>query len=73
MPVPGAAIPALAALLGLALRDTLLTAEEYQSMAAGLADSAAPATGSIAVTEWIAEHGDEFGRQYASELDLHFR
>lgn len=71
--VPGAAIPALAALLGLALRDTLLTAEEYQSMAAGLADSTAPATGTIAVTEWIAEHGDELGRRYASELDLHFR
>jgi len=73
VPVPGAAIPALASLLGLALRDTLLTAEEYQSMAAGLADSAAPATGAIAVSEWIAEHGDELGRRYASELDLHFR
>jgi NADH dehydrogenase len=73
VPVPGAAVPALAALLGLALRDTLLTAQEYASMAAGLADSAAPATGTIAVTEWIAEHGDELGRRYASELDLHFR
>ena len=72
-PVPGAAIPALAALLGLVLRDTLLTAEEYQSMAAGMADSAAPATGEIAVTDWIRVHGDELGRHYASELDLHFR
>jgi NADH dehydrogenase len=73
LPVPAAAIPALAALLGLVLRDTLLTPEEYRSMAAGLADSAGPATGTIAVTDWIREHGNELGRSYASELDLHFR
>jgi uncharacterized protein YbjT (DUF2867 family) len=73
VPVPGAAIPALAVLLGLVLRDTLLTPDEYRSMAAGLADSAAPATGTIAVTDWVREHGDELGRRYASELDLHFR
>jgi uncharacterized protein YbjT (DUF2867 family) len=73
VPVPGPAIPALAVLLGLALRDTLLTPDEYRSMAAGLADSAAPAAGTIAVTDWVREHGDELGRRYASELDLHFR
>jgi len=73
VPVPGAAVPALASLLGLALRDTLLTADEYRSMAAGLADSATPATGTVAVTDWVREHGDELGRRYASELDLHFR
>ena len=73
VPVPGAVVPALAAMLGLALRDTLLTADEYRSMAAGLADSAGPATGTTAITGWIREHGDELGRRYASELDLHFR
>jgi uncharacterized protein YbjT (DUF2867 family) len=73
VPVPGAAIPALATLLGILLRDTLLTAEEYRSMAAGLADSAGPGTGAIGVTDWIRGHGDELGRRYASELDLHFR
>jgi hypothetical protein len=73
VPVPGAAIPALASLLGVVLRDTLLTPDEYRSMAAGLADSAAPTTGTIAVTDWIGEHGDELGQHYASELDIHFR
>jgi nucleoside-diphosphate-sugar epimerase len=73
VPLPGAAIPMLAGVLGLALRDTLLTAGEYRSMAAGLADSAGPTTGTIGVTNWIREHGDELGRRYASELDLHFR
>jgi uncharacterized protein YbjT (DUF2867 family) len=73
VPVPAAAIPVFAAVLGIALRDTLLTAQEYRSMAAGLADSSAPATGTIAVTDWLREHGHELGLRYASELDRHFR
>src|ERR1700722_6096593 len=73
IPVPGAMIPAMAALLNLALRDTLLTADEYTSMAAGRADSAGPATGNVAFTEWVRAHGDELGRRYANELDRHFR
>jgi uncharacterized protein YbjT (DUF2867 family) len=73
VPVPGAAVPALATVLGIALRDTLLTADEYRSMAAGLADSAEPTTGTISVTDWVREHGADLGRRYASELDIHFR
>jgi len=73
VPVPGAAIPTLARVLGVVLRDTLLTADEYRSMTAGLADTAGPAAGTIAVTDWIREHSDDLGRRYASELDLHFR
>ncbi len=73
VPVPGFVIPALARILNLALRDILLTADEYKSMAAGRADSARPATGKITFTEWVSEHGDQLGRQYASELDRHFR
>jgi uncharacterized protein YbjT (DUF2867 family) len=73
LPVPGALIPALAAVLNVALRDTLLTASEYTSMAAGRADSAAPATGQVRFTDWVHEHGGQLGRTYANELDLHFR
>jgi uncharacterized protein YbjT (DUF2867 family) len=73
VPVPGALIPVLAGVLNVALRDRLLTADEYASMAAGRADSAAPATGRIAFTDWVREHGDELGRSYANELDRHFR
>lgn len=39
----------------------------------GLADSAAPRTGEIVFTDWVAEHGPELGRAYANELDRHFR
>jgi uncharacterized protein YbjT (DUF2867 family) len=71
--VPGALIPAAARLLGLALRDTLLTAEEYQGMADGLADTDGPATGETALSQWITDHEDTLGRGYANELARHFR
>jgi uncharacterized protein YbjT (DUF2867 family) len=73
VPAPGWLIPPLATVLGAALHDVLLTREEYESMKAGLADSAAPATGTQSLTEWIARHGDELGRTYANELDRHYR
>jgi NADH dehydrogenase len=73
VPVPGRVVPALAAALNLVLRDTLLTGAEYVSMAANLADTAGPATGSTVLTEWVHEHGDDLGRRYANELDRHFR
>lgn len=71
--VPGALVPPAARLLGLALRDTLLTAEEYQAMADGLADTDGPATGETALSQWIAGHKDTLGRVYANELTRHFR
>jgi uncharacterized protein YbjT (DUF2867 family) len=73
VPAPGWAIPPLSAVLGTLLRDVLLTREEYQAMAAGLADSGGPATGEVSLTEWIARHGAELGRVYANELDRHYR
>jgi uncharacterized protein YbjT (DUF2867 family) len=73
VPVPGRAIPTLAAALNLVLRDTLLTGAEYMSMAANRADSAGPATGSTMFTDWVHEHGEDLGRRYANELDRHFR
>ena len=71
--VPGALVPPAARLLGLALRDTLLTAEEYQAMADGLADTEGPATGETALSQWIIDHKDTLGRSYANELTRHFR
>jgi NADH dehydrogenase len=71
--VPGPVLVAASRVLGMVLRDTLLTSEEYYTMAAGLADSDAPAAGETVLTEWIAEHADELGRRYANEIDRHFR
>jgi NADH dehydrogenase len=71
--VPGSLVPPLSAALGIVLRDVLLTRDEYQAMADGLADSDAPSTGKIALTDWVARHGAQLGRSYANELELHFR
>ena len=71
--VPRSLIPPAARLLGLGLRDTLLTAEEFQAMADGLADTDGPATGQISLTQWITDHKDTLGRSYANELTRHFR
>jgi uncharacterized protein YbjT (DUF2867 family) len=73
VPVPGWAIPPLSRALGAAVRDTLLTSDEYDAMAAGLADSDAPATGVVKLSDWIAAHGDELGRSYANEISRHYR
>jgi nucleoside-diphosphate-sugar epimerase len=73
VPAPGWAIPPLSAVLGAALRDVLLTPDEYRAMADGLADSDGPATGSNSLTQWIADHGSELGRSYANELTRHYR
>jgi uncharacterized protein YbjT (DUF2867 family) len=73
VPAPGWAIPPLSAVLGAALHDVLLTPDEYRAMAAGLADSDGPSTGSTSLTKWIADHGSELGRTYANELTRHYR
>ncbi|MGH9105291.1 MAG: SDR family oxidoreductase [Acidimicrobiales bacterium] len=70
--VPGSLLLLLSRALGTALHDVLLTPDEYRSMAEGLADSDAPDTGSIALSNWLVEHGARLGTQYANELDLHF-
>jgi uncharacterized protein YbjT (DUF2867 family) len=71
--VPGFAVPALASLLGLMLRDVLLTGEEFRAMAEGMADTDGAATGAISVSKWIQDHADTLGRSYANEIERHFR
>jgi hypothetical protein len=44
-----------------------------KAMAAGLATSDAPPAGQASLMDWIADHGDELGRDYANELDRHYR
>jgi uncharacterized protein YbjT (DUF2867 family) len=73
VPTPGWLIPPLSAVLGAALRDVLLTREEYRAMAAGLATSDAPSSGQTSLMDWIASHGDELGLVYANELTRHYR
>ncbi|MGH9044552.1 MAG: SDR family oxidoreductase [Acidimicrobiales bacterium] len=70
--VPGTLLPGLAKVLGLVLRDVLLTRDEYEAMAAGLADTDGPATGPTELSVWLALHGAGLGRKYANELARHY-
>ncbi|HWE67758.1 MAG TPA: NAD(P)H-binding protein [Acidimicrobiales bacterium] len=70
--VPGATMPIFSRVLGLILHDVLLTREEYQTMAQGMADTDGPATGPTALSAWLAEQGTALGQNYANELERHF-
>jgi NADH dehydrogenase len=70
---PPAAMAALARALGFFVRDVVLTAEEIRGLTAGLLASAQPSLGSISFIEWLTEDGRWLGREYANEIDRHFR
>ena len=71
--VPGALVPVAARTLGAVLRDVLLTKDEYQAMAANLADTSGPSTGHTSLLAWIEQNAASLGVSYANELDRHFR
>jgi uncharacterized protein YbjT (DUF2867 family) len=49
-------------LLGMVTRQDLLTGDELRSTMEGLADTDGPATGTVSLTAWVAEHGAALGR-----------
>jgi NADH dehydrogenase len=71
--VPGAVLPVAAACLSLALRDVLLTQDEYHAMADNLADTSGPATGHTLLSAWLSDNAATLGVTYANELERHFR
>jgi NADH dehydrogenase len=70
---PPAAMAALARALGLFVRDVVLTADEIRGLTAGLLASAQPSLGSVSFIEWLNENARWLGREYANEIDRHFR
>jgi NADH dehydrogenase len=70
--VPPQVMSAASLVLGLVVRDTVLTADEIRALTAGLLVSHEPPRGSIAFTEWIAGAGRSIGLTYANELHRHF-
>jgi NADH dehydrogenase len=62
-----------ARLLGLVVRDVVLTRDEVTELQSKLMMSARPPTGRVRLADWLAQHSDTLGRSWASELDRHFR
>ncbi len=55
------------------VRDVLLTRDELAGLMADLLVSDRPATGEVRLNTWLAEHANELGRRYTSELNRHYR
>jgi uncharacterized protein YbjT (DUF2867 family) len=64
---------ALARVAGLLVRDVLLTGDELAGLVAELVLTDGPATGTVRLSEWLADHAGDVGRDYASELARHYR
>jgi uncharacterized protein YbjT (DUF2867 family) len=71
--VPPWVAVALARVLGLLRRDVLLTGDELAGLVAELVATDGPATGKVRLSEWLADHAGDVGREYASELARHYR
>ncbi len=71
--VPPIVMAAAARLVGLAVRDVVLTRDELIELTHGLLVSNSPPTGQIRFSEWLAANGGSIGRHYASELARHYR
>jgi uncharacterized protein YbjT (DUF2867 family) len=62
----------LTRLLGLAVRDVILTREEIDGLMANLLVSHQPPLGTTQLSHWLEQNADRVGRRYASELGRHF-
>jgi uncharacterized protein YbjT (DUF2867 family) len=71
--VPAAIVPPLSRLLGLPLRDTLVTAEELEALMDELLVSRQPATAATRLTSWLPQQRAWLGRRYANELARNWR
>lgn len=59
--------------VGLFVRDIMLTRQELQGLMEELLVSAEPARGKLRVDDWLLKSAESLGRNYASELNRHFR
>jgi nucleoside-diphosphate-sugar epimerase len=60
-------------MLGLVVRDVMLTADEITELMASLLVSSEPPAGVIGFRDWVKSEGPSLGRDYHSELERHFR
>jgi NADH dehydrogenase len=73
LPMPGPVVLLTAKLLGLVVRDVVLTADEIRELTSSLLTSAQPPLGTIRVSDWVREHADALGRSWSSELARNYR
>jgi NADH dehydrogenase len=70
--VPPRLALAAAQLISLFVRDVVLTPEEVDGLMQNLLVSTEPPRGRTRLSDWLAEHKDTVGKEYASELKRHY-
>ena len=71
--MPVAASLAAAKVIGLLVRDVVLTRHEVTELQRRLMLSAEPPAGTVRLADWLSANADDLGRHWASELERHFR
>jgi uncharacterized protein YbjT (DUF2867 family) len=71
--LPPALVLATTSVIGLAVRDVVLTRDEIRELSASLLTSNEPSTCPTRFSDWIVSNGQQVGRRYASELARNFR
>jgi uncharacterized protein YbjT (DUF2867 family) len=73
VPMPPALVLAAARLLGLVVRDVVLTRDEIRELTSSFLTSAQPARGTTRISEWLPANAAPLGRTWASELERNYR
>jgi uncharacterized protein YbjT (DUF2867 family) len=73
LPMPHVIVLAAARLLGLTVRDVVLTRDEIRELTSSLLTSHEPARGEIRISEWLPANADSLGRRWSSELARNYR
>ena len=71
--MPAVVVLAAARVIGLAVRDVVLTRDEILELSSGFLTSTAPPLGRIGFTGWVEAHADVIGRRWSSELARNYR
>jgi uncharacterized protein YbjT (DUF2867 family) len=73
LPMPAPVVLAAARVLGLLVRDVVLTADEIRELTSSLLSSSEPARGEIRISDWVRANADSLGRRWSSELARNYR
>ena len=75
MHAPPSLVMLAGSMLGLLVRDVVLSRDEVAGLSANLlvSNSAEPPPGRIHLSDWLDENGRSLGRQYANEMARHYR
>ena len=73
LPMPRLLVLGVARVLGLVVRDVVLTRDEIRELTGSLLTSHQPPLGTIRITDWVHANAPALGRRWSSELARNYR